>query len=451
MKFFAALGYLIASLLLFPLTEFTQAQKNASAQSSLTTPNSSYVEMFEEMWHEYDVTYPYFDYKHINWDSLRREYRPKISACESDSEFITQISRLLSHLRDFHVGLRLPDGTTVASIFDYARPIRYNMEWEALLNYMPNMKEAAPLFYSRTPDNMGYIVIPSWSAQVVKPFYAILEDLRDTRALIIDIRMNVGGSEFTAQEVASRFATHTAIYALHRFREGERHDVFGPPGTRKIAPSSEWRYTKPVMLLTGVITMSSSESFVLMMKRFSQVTTVGEPTRGCSGNPVEKELPNGIKYSVPRWRAFQTDNTLFEGRGLEPDIYVEYTESHRAGKIDPVFEKAKELVDVKIGSPQVALEPIPTGYKLEQNYPNPFNSSTIIKYSLEMRSDVILTITNALGQGIYQMVNESQEAGSHVIEWHGRDSQGSQVTSGVYFFKIQANEFNDVRKMILLR
>jgi CubicO group peptidase (beta-lactamase class C family) len=95
--------------------------------------------------------------------------------------------------------------------------------------------------------------------------------------------------------------------------------------------------------------------------------------------------------------------------------------------------------------PNIAYK-IPNVFNLEQNYPNPFNPVTMINYQLPMTSDLELGIYNVLGQKVATLVNERQKAGYHQIEW---DASG--FASGIYYYRIEAGEFVDVKKMILLR
>ena len=440
---------LFTSVLLIFSLEFNSVVAGNSAASP-SRNNHSFTKMFEEVWTTYDENYPYFIHKNISWDSLRAVFLPEFETCQSDSSFIRLLIDLLGHLRDFHVGLRLADGSTIGSKFDYPRPIRYNMDWECLINKMPNIKKMEPLFYGITIENIGYITIPSWSIQTVEPFNLILEKLRHTRGLIIDVRMNAGGSELAAQQVASRFASHTANYAYHQFRNGSKHNNFSEIDARTISPSSDWRYLKPVVILTGVITMSSCESFVMMMKQFEHITTVGESTRGCSGNPIEVELPNGVKYTVPQWIAYRADKKILEGRGINPDYQVVFTDSHRLAGEEPLIDKAIWIINSSVEIQQLSGNMYPDEFELAQNYPNPFNSSTIIKYSLKERTRVTLNISNVMGQVVFIAVDEVQDPGTYSVTWYGQDMYGRSVTSGVYFYRILMNEFTDVKKMILL-
>lgn len=97
------------------------------------------------------------------------------------------------------------------------------------------------------------------------------------------------------------------------------------------------------------------------------------------------------------------------------------------------------------------LEAVPVLFSLHQNYPNPFNPSTIINYSLPSASQVELRIYNTLGQEIRTLVNSTQPIGSHQAIWDGRDNSGNFVTSGVYFYRIQAGDFLETRRLLLLR
>jgi hypothetical protein len=91
-------------------------------------------------------------------------------------------------------------------------------------------------------------------------------------------------------------------------------------------------------------------------------------------------------------------------------------------------------------------ESLITGYKLFQNFPNPFNNSTLIKYQLPTAGNVVLNIYNLLGQKAATLVSEKQESGYHTVVWNT-----DRFTSGVYFCKITAGEFIQMKKMILLR
>jgi flagellar hook assembly protein FlgD len=96
-------------------------------------------------------------------------------------------------------------------------------------------------------------------------------------------------------------------------------------------------------------------------------------------------------------------------------------------------------------------EAMPTKYALHQNYPNPFNPSTTIKYDLKAKTDVKLTIYNVLGQKVRTLVNMNQSAGFKNIVWDGLNDVGEQVSTGVYIYRIEADNFVKSRKMVFMK
>ena len=86
-----------------------------------------------------------------------------------------------------------------------------------------------------------------------------------------------------------------------------------------------------------------------------------------------------------------------------------------------------------------------------QNYPNPFNPSTTISYFLPEKSPVKLQIFNLLGQPVRILTEGEQPAGSHSVVWDGRDENGSPLSSGIYFYRLQSRTYSAVNRMLLLK
>ena len=94
---------------------------------------------------------------------------------------------------------------------------------------------------------------------------------------------------------------------------------------------------------------------------------------------------------------------------------------------------------------------LPQTYSLSSNYPNPFNPETTISFSLPQASDVSLNVYNVKGQLVKTLINEQKELGNHSVIWAGKDNNDRKVASGVYFYRINAGEFTDMKKMILIK
>ncbi len=124
-----------------------------------------------------------------------------------------------------------------------------------------------------------------------------------------------------------------------------------------------------------------------------------------------------------------------------------YTLNDQFGSINPAFYDAWNY-DLRI--PQTPTSVIdgnkPLVYELAQNYPNPFNPTTKIEYSIPAQSQVVLKIYNIVGQEVATLVNEVQKAGIHNVKFGA-----SNLSSGVYFYRLTAGDFTSVKKMVLLK
>ena len=89
---------------------------------------------------------------------------------------------------------------------------------------------------------------------------------------------------------------------------------------------------------------------------------------------------------------------------------------------------------------------IPSGFSLSQNYPNPFNPSTSISFDLAADSEVKLAIYDVLGKEVSVLVNQHLEAGTHNISFNA-----GNLSSGIYFYRLEAGNFNDIKKMTLVK
>ncbi len=123
-----------------------------------------------------------------------------------------------------------------------------------------------------------------------------------------------------------------------------------------------------------------------------------------------------------------------------------------------------KLKEVVLADQKAALIPVgdqspsvPIAFQLSQNYPNPFNPSTTIKFTLpSLESDsptlnTTLKIYNVLGQVVRTLVDEPLPPGAHHVIWDGKDDLGNSVASGIYFYKLRAGDFQDTKKMVLMK
>jgi hypothetical protein len=174
---------------------------------------------------------------------------------------------------------------------------------------------------------------------------------------------------------------------------------------------------------------------------------------------------NGTDINLTWTTATETNNQGFEIERMNNDRVFEQV-GYVPGFGTTTEPKAYSFVDSKIGNGKysyrlkqidfncsfsysqiVEIELVaPTTFCLEQNYPNPFNPNTTIRFSIPVETDVRLNVFNALGQEVAEILNERLKEGYHEVEF-----DASTLTSGIYFYRLEADKFVDVKKMIILK
>ena len=101
--------------------------------------------------------------------------------------------------------------------------------------------------------------------------------------------------------------------------------------------------------------------------------------------------------------------------------------------------------------PALSSKFIPEAFELYHNFPNPFNAVTTIRYDLPVNTQVNITVYDILGRKIIELINGEEEAGRKQVIWNGNNSNGIPSSSGVYIYRIKTTNFNNTKKMILLK
>jgi hypothetical protein len=109
------------------------------------------------------------------------------------------------------------------------------------------------------------------------------------------------------------------------------------------------------------------------------------------------------------------------------------------------------IVDGSDALSALAEKLIPEVFALRQNYPNPFNPTTQIRYDLPEDALVAINIYDIMGRSIRSLVNSKQTAGYRSIQWNATNNLGEPVSAGMYIYMIQAGEFRQTKKMVLLK
>lgn len=121
------------------------------------------------------------------------------------------------------------------------------------------------------------------------------------------------------------------------------------------------------------------------------------------------------------------------------------------------MHNAKYVIDALVASRNALLGistisyEVPGRFELTQNYPNPFNPATKFKFSLPKDADVKIVVFDIMGREVNVLANAKMNPGKYEVDWNGTNSDGKLVSSGVYFYRMTAGSFTDVKKMIMLK
>ena len=198
----------------------------------------------------------------------------------------------------------------------------------------PNTPLSAPakltanrrVLYGTLPNNTGYIAIlaeGSWAeglteespqGQHIKAardtMNTILTELKDVKHIVLDLRVNSGGFDSVAMEIASRFIDKPTVV----FR---KHSTGTQPYDITLNPSKDITFAGPVTALISNDTISAGETLALAL---AKATLIGQPTRGELSDAIPKRLPNGWNYTVSLETILTRTNEPVEAKGVQPKI-----------------------------------------------------------------------------------------------------------------------------------
>jgi C-terminal processing protease CtpA/Prc len=198
------------------------------------------------------------------------------------------------------------------------------------------------------PGNVAYVALRTFGDDgVAKDFEQAYGAIRETDALILDVRENGGGSSGTGWAILAYLTDKPFQATQWRTRDyrpsfrawGNAEKWYGQPA-RDLQPRGSDPYRKPVVVLTGAHTFSAAEDFTVVFDAMKRGTIIGEPTGGSTGQPLMFDLPGGGSARVCTKHDRYPDGKEFVGKGVEPQLVVRPTvEDFRAGQ-DTVLEAA---------------------------------------------------------------------------------------------------------------
>lgn len=338
------------------------AKPKACAAPPRDTPVVNF-DVFTRTWAE---QYGFFDLKRADWKSIVASHRGRVTDKTTPDELFEILKSMIEPFEDAHTNIRAESigkswGGTRKSANWLERDQRLHAFEIVEQKYLQTALRSwcnGQIQYGRLASGVGYMRLKSFSGYGPEPAFAsglaalegaldtIFSDALSWPGLVIDVRINGGGSDPYGLAIASRLATQNYIAYSKEARadpdDATRWTEAQPSWVRRSARPS---FTGSVVVLTGIHSVSAAETFTqALMKRTPRVTRVGEHTQGVFSDVLGRKLPNGWRFGLPNER-FLTDGRNYDGPGIPPDLPVPvFPKSDLSAGRDGALEKALELL-----------------------------------------------------------------------------------------------------------
>ena len=318
---------------------------------------------FDVFWQSFEENYPFFAAKDVDWQAARARYRPLVHADTTRDQLFDIFRRMVTPLYDAHVLVQDGDrlfgesrpGTEMPSAELNDRIKKYVIERD--LKNATNRQDFANgrITYATLPaGGPAYLRIATFSgytsgngsyaadlAELDRALNAVLA--HRPHGLIIDLRVNGGGSDALGIHIAERL-TDTPYVA---YAKRARNDPADPtrhthPEPIPVVPAAGPRYTGPVAVLTGGSTVSAGETFTqALIDRPGRTIRIGQPTQGVFSDVMIRRLPNGMAVWLPNEEYLTNAGHTFDGTGIPPHLTEPvFTAREFAEHRDSAFDRA---------------------------------------------------------------------------------------------------------------
>lgn len=327
--------------------------------------------VFDHFWHTFNDYYAFFTERQVDWEAQRAIYRPQVSDDLTDQQLFGLLSQMIDSLDDGHVSLVANTDNFEsdfspqdnASVFkaELTESFNQQVEFDDIDDYLEfqlerarmvsfqlvnNLKQAGPTFGREVPaaiywgildNNVGYINITRMTlfdetfdiangdldiVEDIKALNEILDeviaDLQDTRAMVIDVRSNTGGTDSESMEIINRFATDR-LRVISKFARSFNGETEIKQAITKPVSNP---YTSPIVVLSSLETASAAEIFLMAINSLSNVTLIGDESTGELSDILDKDLPNGWELGLSNEVYSDFQDRRFEVSGVPMDIKV---------------------------------------------------------------------------------------------------------------------------------
>lgn len=331
--------------------------------------NYKQLRLFNKLWNKIDKNYPSFELKQVDWNDTYNWIKPKITPDLTQEQLMDTISLMLAPLNDGHIGvsmikffpLRVPKdfiaerNSQFYSEFssDSLRGNLFELTNKTLQSHgFQNLKvgfqhDNSIIDFTHS-DNIGYLHISKMEQiskkEVRRIMTSAVNELTNSKGLIVDVRDNRGGLDNNSDLIASFLIDSTIVARYEQTRKKESYEALTKPKKIEVKPNKV-TFTKKIVLITNDRTRSAGEYLVLALKDLAHVTIVGDRTEGILGGSKIGFLPYGWIYGVNKWKVTSREKVWYEDIGIPPDYMMINKLEDIDNGVDPLIEKSIYLID----------------------------------------------------------------------------------------------------------
>jgi hypothetical protein len=320
-----------------------------------STPLTNY----EVFWKTFAEQYAFFDIRGVDWIAVDRAARPRITANMKPEELFQLLSDMIAPLHDAHTFISAPlirkqfrgrrqptdsmqqaDKPRIAQIIesDYlAGPLRKYCDGQIQFGLLRPTQDDRQVKTKRlSAGRVGYLRIQSFANYSADSVFAkqldtlnaaldsIFSESDGLAGLVIDIRINSGGSDIFGLAMAARLTDRSYVAYVKRARDDPRRvGGWTRPQVVMVRPAQRPGFRGPVVLLTSAHGQSAAETFAMaLLGRHPTVLRIGMNTQGVFSDDLQRSLPNGWTFGLSNEIYLTEDGKSFEGTGVPPDIRV---------------------------------------------------------------------------------------------------------------------------------
>lgn len=312
-----------------------------SCSKILVKPNiaDSPQKTFNQLWGDINDKYVFFEYKNINWDSVKQVYEPLIYAEMENEELYDVLGDMILTLRDGHTSIYTPFDTCK---YYFYKGVSNNFNSNFVLStYLEpnNVKTTESIKHCLLNNSIAYLYYPSFKNDLTQEgMNEILGKYSSTNGLILDLRDNTGGSNDNIYRLFEHFISSDKLCGYFQEKVTNVPNAYTEPKPINIV-SKGISYTKPIVVLTNRKVYSSANIFTGFMAQLPNVKVIGDITGGGCGLPTSNQLPNGWLYRFSSSYITFENGELFEN-GIIPDINVSTDSISEMIGVDLILERA---------------------------------------------------------------------------------------------------------------